>query len=73
MEPTSIFMGRHFQERYDEEPQVAMVMPLLEGLDGVEKMSKSKKNYIGIDESPNEMYGKAMSIPDETQNKSKSL
>ncbi|RSL31716.1 tyrosine--tRNA ligase [Salibacterium salarium] len=61
----NILMGRHFQERYDKEPQVAMLMPLLEGLDGVEKMSKSKNNYIGIYESPNEMYGKAMSIPDE--------
>ncbi|RNA69997.1 tyrosine--tRNA ligase [Alteribacter keqinensis] len=61
----NILMGRHFQEKYGKEKQVAMLMPLLEGLDGVEKMSKSKKNYIGIDESPNEMFGKAMSIPDE--------
>ncbi len=61
----NVLMGRHFQERFNKEPQVAMLMPLLEGIDGVEKMSKSKKNYIGIDESPNEMYGKAMSIPDE--------
>ncbi|GAE34057.1 tyrosyl-tRNA synthetase [Halalkalibacter akibai JCM 9157] len=62
-------MGRHFQEKFGKEKQVAMLMPLLEGLDGVEKMSKSKKNYIGIDESPQEMYGKAMSIPDELMNK----
>lgn len=61
----NILMGRHFQEKYGKEKQVAILMPLLEGLDGVEKMSKSKKNYIGIDESPQEMYGKAMSIPDE--------
>lgn len=61
----NILMGRHFQEKYGSEKQVALLMPLLEGLDGVEKMSKSKKNYIGIDESPQEMYGKAMSIPDD--------
>ncbi|MEW9109584.1 MAG: tyrosine--tRNA ligase [Cytobacillus gottheilii] len=61
----NILMGRHFQEKFGLEKQVAMLMPLLEGLDGVEKMSKSKKNYIGIDEKPEEMYGKAMSIPDE--------
>jgi tyrosyl-tRNA synthetase len=61
----NILMGRHFQERFGKEKQVALLMPLLEGLDGVDKMSKSKNNYIGIDESPQEMYGKAMSIPDE--------
>lgn len=61
----NILMGRHFQEKFGKEKQVAMLMPLLEGLDGVEKMSKSKKNYIGIDENPKEMYGKAMSIPDQ--------
>jgi tyrosyl-tRNA synthetase len=61
----NILMGRHFQEKFGKKKQVAILMPLIEGLDGVEKMSKSKKNYIGIDESPNEMYGKAMSIPDE--------
>ncbi|WP_102271684.1 tyrosine--tRNA ligase [Cytobacillus massiliigabonensis] len=65
----NILMGRHFQETFGKEKQVALLMPLLEGLDGVEKMSKSKKNYIGIDESPNEMYGKAMSIPDELMDK----
>ncbi|MFC0274304.1 tyrosine--tRNA ligase [Metabacillus herbersteinensis] len=65
----NILMGRHFQEKYGKEKQVAILMPLLEGLDGIEKMSKSKKNYIGIDESPQEMYGKAMSIPDELMNK----
>lgn len=65
----NILMGRHFQEKFGKEKQVAMLMPLLEGLDGVEKMSKSKHNYIGIDESPQEMYGKAMSIPDKLMNK----
>ncbi|WP_156931912.1 tyrosine--tRNA ligase [Bacillus sp. J37] len=65
----NILMGRHFQEKFGKEKQVAILMPLLEGLDGVEKMSKSKKNYIGIDESPQEMYGKAMSIPDELMTK----
>jgi tyrosyl-tRNA synthetase len=65
----NILMGRHFQEKFGKEKQIALLMPLLEGLDGVEKMSKSKKNYIGIDESPQEMYGKAMSIPDELMNK----
>lgn len=65
----NILMGRHFQDKFGKEKQVALLMPLLEGLDGVEKMSKSKKNYIGIDESPQEMYGKAMSIPDELMNK----
>lgn len=65
----NILMGRHFQEKSGKEKQVALLMPLLEGLDGVEKMSKSKKNYIGIDEKPEEMYGKAMSIPDELMTK----
>lgn len=65
----NILMGRHFQEKFGKDKQVALLMPLLEGLDGVEKMSKSKKNYIGIDESPQEMYGKAMSIPDELMDK----
>jgi tyrosyl-tRNA synthetase len=65
----NILMGRHFQEKFGKEKQVALLMPLLEGLDGVEKMSKSKKNYIGINESPQEMYGKAMSIPDDLMNK----
>lgn len=61
----NLLMGRHLQEEYGQKPQVAMMMPILEGLDGVNKMSKSLGNYIGINEAPNEMYGKAMSIPDE--------
>jgi len=56
---------RDIMGRYGLEPQVVMTMPLLEGTDGVEKMSKSLGNYIGISESPREIYGKAMSIPDE--------
>ncbi|MCI4170567.1 tyrosine--tRNA ligase, partial [Bacillus spizizenii] len=51
-------MGRHFQERYNKEKQIVILMQLLEGLDGVEKMSNSKHNYIGIDEHQNDMYGK---------------
>lgn len=65
----NILMGRHYQEKFGKEKQVAMLMPLLEGLDGVDKMSKSKKNYIGIDETPQDMYGKSMSIPDSLMNK----
>ena len=59
----NLLMGRHLQELEGQEPQVVITMPLLEGLDGVQKMSKSLGNYIGIDEEPKEMYGKAMSIP----------
>lgn len=61
----NVLMGRHLQEHFEKEKQVVIMLPLLEGLDGVEKMSKSKKNYIGVDEEPNEMLGKIMSIPDE--------
>ncbi len=61
----NLLMGRTLQREYGQEPQVALTMPLIEGLDGVQKMSKSLGNYIGIDEPPSEMYGKAMSIPDE--------
>ena len=61
----NLLMGRHLQREYGVEEQVAMMMPLLEGLDGVQKMSKSLGNYIGIDEEPTQMYGKTMSIPDE--------
>lgn len=56
--------GRDIQRAYGQEPQVVMVMPLLVGLNGTEKMSKSKGNYVGITDAPNEMFGKIMSIPD---------
>ena len=58
-------MGRNLQREFDQEPQVIITTPLLEGLDGVQKMSKSLNNYIGIDEPANEMFGKIMSISDE--------
>ncbi|SET47793.1 tyrosine--tRNA ligase [Paenibacillus sp. NFR01] len=61
----NVLMGRTLQKEYGAEPQAVMLMPLLEGLDGVNKMSKSLGNYIGIDEAPNDIYGKAMSVPDE--------
>lgn len=61
----NLLMGRHLQEAYGQEPQIAMMMPILEGLDGVNKMSKSLGNYVGIDEEPAEMYGKIMSLPDD--------
>ena len=61
----NLLVGRTVQERYDQEPQVCLIMPLLRGTDGSAKMSKSYGNYIGISESPEEMFGKTMSIPDE--------
>jgi len=61
----NMLMGRTIQERYGQEPQVVITMPLLEGLDGTDKMSKSLGNYVGIDELPKDMYGKLMSISDE--------
>ncbi len=61
----NLIVGRHLQEEAGMEPQCVIMMPLLEGLDGVQKMSKSLGNYIGIDEAPENMYGKAMSVPDE--------
>lgn len=61
----NLLMGRTVQEAYGQERQVVMTCPLLEGLDGVRKMSKSLNNYIGVAESPGEIYGKAMSVPDE--------
>ncbi len=60
----NILMGRSLQKDYGQESQAAVFMPILQGVDGVEKMSKSLGNYIGIDEEPENMYGKAMSIPD---------
>ncbi|MDX9969914.1 MAG: tyrosine--tRNA ligase [Hydrogenophaga sp.] len=61
----NLLMGRHLQTEYGQEPQCILTMPLLEGLDGVEKMSKSKGNYIGITEDPNTMFAKVLSISDE--------
>jgi tyrosyl-tRNA synthetase len=61
----NLLMGRTLQKEYGVDTQAALMLPLLEGLDGVNKMSKSLGNYIGIDEEPNQIYGKAMSIPDE--------
>ena len=58
-------VGRDLQRDAGQEPQVVMILPILEGLDGVEKMSKSKGNYIGISDSPKDMFGKTMSIGDE--------
>ncbi|MGQ9531645.1 MAG: tyrosine--tRNA ligase [Desulfotomaculales bacterium] len=60
----NLLMGRVLQREYGQEPQVAITMPILEGLDGVQKMSKSLGNYVGITEPPGEMYGKIMSLPD---------
>jgi tyrosyl-tRNA synthetase len=61
----NLLLGRNLQREYGQEPQVAVIMPLLEGTDGVQKMSKSLGNYIGIGEPPQEMFGKIMSISDE--------
>ncbi|MEJ7623881.1 MAG: tyrosine--tRNA ligase [Pyrinomonadaceae bacterium] len=61
----NLLMGRNLQREFGQEPQVIITTPLLEGLDGVQKMSKSLGNYIGIDEPANEMFGKVMSISDE--------
>jgi tyrosyl-tRNA synthetase len=61
----NLLMGRELQKHYGERPQVVMTLPLLEGLDGTQKMSKSLGNYIGIDESPGDMFGKLMSISDD--------
>ena len=61
----NLLMGRELQKQYGQPPQVVITMPLLEGLDGVNKMSKSLGNYVGIDEPPEEMFGKLMSISDE--------
>ena len=61
----NILRGRDLQKAYGQEQQICLLMPILEGLDGVEKMSKSLNNYIGITETPNDMFGKVMSISDE--------
>ena len=61
----NLHVGRHLQQHYGQPPQVIITLPLLEGLDGVQKMSKSLNNYVGITEPPEEMFGKLMSISDE--------
>lgn len=61
----NLMVGRNLQREYAQAPQVILTTPLLEGLDGVNKMSKSLNNYIGIDENPNEIFGKVMSISDD--------
>jgi tyrosyl-tRNA synthetase len=61
----NMLMGRNLQREYGQETQITMIMPLLEGTDGVQKMSKSLGNYIGIDEPPQEIFGKVMSISDD--------
>jgi len=61
----NLLVGRHLQQHYGQEPQVIITLPLLEGLDGVQKMSKSLNNYVGITEVPDEMFGKLMSISDD--------
>ena len=61
----NLLMGRHLQQEYGQEPQCILTMPLLEGLDGVDKMSKSKNNYIGISEEPATMFAKCLSISDD--------
>jgi tyrosyl-tRNA synthetase len=61
----NLLVGRQLQEQYGQPPQVVLTMPILEGLDGVQKMSKSLGNYIGINDAPDEMFGKLMSISDD--------
>lgn len=65
----NILVGRDLQKEEGQEPQVTMTLPLLEGLDGVKKMSKSLGNYVGLTDAPKEMFGKLMSIPDELMEK----
>jgi len=60
----NLLMGRALQKKYGQEPQIVITMPILEGLDGKQKMSKSLGNYVGVSESPENIYGKIMSIPD---------
>lgn len=61
----NLLMGRHLMREHGIEPQVAMTLPLLEGLDGIEKMSKSLGNYVAVEDPPNEMFGKLMSVSDD--------
>ncbi|WP_150912327.1 tyrosine--tRNA ligase [Marinobacter halotolerans] len=60
----NLLMGRHLQRHYGQSPQVVLTMPILEGLDGVQKMSKSLGNYVGVNDAPGEMYTKLLSMPD---------
>ncbi|MDG4868849.1 tyrosine--tRNA ligase, partial [Guyparkeria sp. 1SP6A2] len=60
----NLLMGREIQKHFGQEPQVVITMPLLEGLDGVQKMSKSLGNYVGVDEAPGSMFYKLVSMPD---------
>ncbi len=62
----NLMMGRVVQERYGQRPQIAVTMPLLVGTDGVKKMSQSLGNYVGVEDDPSQMFGKAMSLPDQT-------
>ena len=61
----NLLVGRELQKHYGQDPQVILTMPILEGLDGVQKMSKSLNNYVGINEAPDEMFGKLMSVSDD--------
>ena len=61
----NLLVGRELQRAFDQEPQVCITLPILEGLDGINKMSKSLDNYVGINEDPDEMFGKIMSISDD--------
>lgn len=61
----NLLMGRTLQKSYGQAPQICLTMPILEGLDGVQKMSKSLKNYVGVSDAPGEMYRKLLSIPDD--------
>ncbi|MBT8042823.1 MAG: tyrosine--tRNA ligase [Pontiella sp.] len=61
----NLLLGRELQKVMGQEPQCVMTLPLIEGLDGVQKMSKSLNNYVGVDEAPRDMYGKLMSVPDD--------
>lgn len=61
----NLLMGRHLQKQFDQEPQCILTMPILEGTDGVQKMSKSLDNYISLEDTPTDMFGKMMSISDE--------
>lgn len=61
----NLLVGRELQKHYGQPPQIVLTVPILEGLDGVQKMSKSLGNYVGIRDEPNEMFGKLMSVSDE--------